>query len=633
MRTTTTAALAALLVIAAGTADAGTWTRLGTRALPAKANAVVPATGGWVSYNTPALYPSSTVQVNQFIPMDDGVQLAANVGRPLTASGAIVTQPLPTIVTLTTYDKDVGNYQPILGGTNKNFVQHGYVHVTVDVRGTGRSGGSWEAFGAREQQDYGIVLDWVLSQPWCNGVIGMYGASALGITSMLTAAQKHPGVKAVFPIVPMGDAYRDVVAVGGEGSFGFLAGWLTFVSVLAVLDPSFYQDPQQFFPVALQHAIDAGANFQIPTLARGMIGDPAIIDDCDFWALRSPVERMKDIDVPVFIVGGLHDVFQRGEPLDYEQLKNHTMTKLLMGPWDHFNAALGTGLPTGGVPALDTIALQWFDHYLKGAANGAENLPAVTQWVWGADRFVTTGDWPRPQAKAQRMYLHTAGLLATTAKLDSIKPTLAGGPRTTLMEPFNGLCSQSATQATLGILGLTQLPCYTNDGVANAAELVWQTAPLTQDLYIDGPIEADLFVSTSAMDAGLVVRVSDVDEGNHAFNLSNGMLLLSQRALDDTKSRKLDGQRIQPWHPFTSTTKQAPGAGKVVSASVEVWPTSALIRTGHRLRVSVGPSNFPAGMPAVPDLLAQLAGTLNVYGDAQHPSSMVIPVVPANLAH
>ncbi len=615
--------IAAMLVLTcAGASAAPGWTRLGTRALSSAPNKVMPATGGWASYATPALYPSTNIQVNRFIPMDDGVKLAANIARPVTASGAIVQQPLPTIVTLTTYNKDVGNYQPILGGTNKAFVQRGYVHVTVDVRGTGRSGGSWEAFGAREQQDYDIVLNWVLAQPWCNGVLGMYGASALAITSMLTAAQKNPAVKAAFPIVPAGDVYRDVVAVGGEGSFAFLSGWLTFVSVLATVNPTFYDQPDQYLPVAVQHALDTGTNFQIPTLAQGMLGDSSIIDDGAFWALRSPVERMKDISVPVFIVGGLHDVFQRGEPLNYEQLKDHTTVKLLMGPWDHFQAALGEGLPSGGVPSLDSIALQWFDHYLKGVDNGAQNLPAVTQWVWGAERYVTTGDWPNPKAHAQRLYLQSNKLTAT-------KPTLLSGSRLVLQEPANGLCSQSATQATLGILGLSGLPCFANDGLVNALELVYQTSPLAQDLYIDGPIQADLFVSTSAQDAGLVVRVSDVDPAGHAFNLSNGMLLLSHRAIDSAKSRRLDGQMIQPWHPFTTASRQRPGVGKIVSASVEVWPTSALIKAGHRLRVSVGPSNFPAGLPAVPDLAASLIGTLSVYGNASYPSSIVLPVVPA----
>jgi putative CocE/NonD family hydrolase len=346
-----------------------------------------------------------------------------------------------------------------------------------------------------------------------------------------------------------------------------------------------------------------------------------VIDDGAFWWLRSPLAHAEDVRAPVFIVGGLHDVFQRGEPLLYEVLKTRTTAKLLLGPWDHLEASIGVGLPAHGLPKLNEIALMWFDRYVKGMPNGAESLPNVTRWMWGADRYVTTTDWPNPASRARRFYLGSDGSLSGET------PAAGAAPRLTLQQPVDGLCSQSATQATLGILGLTQLPCYTYDNVTNAFEIVYETAPLERDLVLDGPLQADLWVSTTAKDAGLVVRVSDVAPNGAAFNLSNGMLQLSQRAVDPAKSRTLDGQMIQPWHPFTAASKAAPGQGPV-AASVEVWPTSALIAKGHRLRVAIGPSNFPAGLPALPDLLNSLLGVLRVYSDAEHPSSVVVPVVP-----
>ncbi|HKY92447.1 MAG TPA: CocE/NonD family hydrolase, partial [Nevskiaceae bacterium] len=587
------AALIASAPLARGEVPADGWTTIGSRSGVSRPGTVISsnAAATWTTYAPPARYPRVVNETNHFLTMDDGVVLAANVGRPADADGQVVERRLPAIVTLTTYNKDFGAYVPTLGGAHPTFVSHGYVHVNVDVRGTGRSGGQWEAFSAREQKDYDQVIAWVASQPWSNGRIGLHGTSALAITSMLTAAQGNPAVKAVFPIVPMGDAYRDVVAVGGQGSFGFLTGWLGFVTALGVINPSFYESPEQYLAAVAEHAYSALANFQVPTLLQGLGGQPDVINDGPFWKLRSPLAHAQRVRVPVFIVGGLHDVFQRGEPLLYETLKTRTTAKLLMGPWDHLEASLGAGLPTDGVPKLDAIALMWFDRYVKGIENGAENLPNVTRWFWGADRYVTTTDWPHPKAKARRWYLGGDGSLSPQI------PAEGAAPRLTLQEPVNGLCSQSATQATLGILGLTQLPCYTTDNFVNALEIVYETEPLARDLVLDGPIQADLWVSTTAQDAGLVVRVADVAPNGAAFNLSNGMLQLSQRAVDPEKSRYLDGQMIQPWHPFTAASKQAVERGPV-AASVEVWQTSALIRKGHRLRVSVGPSNFPAGLPA-----------------------------------
>jgi len=608
------------------TATSG-WTSLGTRKTDSRANRPIPANADdrWSDYDPPAVYPKKLADANQYITMDDGIRLAATVAWPADADGVVPAQPLPVILTLTGYSKDNGTLVPILGSANPYFVEHGYIHVIVDTRGTGRSDGQWTAFSERDQQDYRQVVDWVVQQPWCDGHIGMYGASYLGITSELTAAKGHPAVKAAYVIAaPLGDAYRDVPVVGGEGSFGFLTIWMSVIGVLGTVNTSVYQDPAQFLQASLQHATGFLLNFQLPTLLRALAGDPETVYDTDFWAVRSPVEQAANIQVPVFIVSGLHDVFQRGAPRFYDALKDHTTAKLLMGPWAHGDTANGVGLPAGDIPVFDHTALMWFDRYVKGLDSGAERLPNVTQWVWGAERYVTNSDWPHPQARAQRLYLH--GDKALSAAL----PAAGDAPRSIVQQPLNGLCSQSASQVSLGILGKVPLSCFTDDNVANALEVVYETAPMDQDFYIDGPIQADLWISTTAQDAGLTVRVSDVGPDGNAFNLANGLQMASQRAVDPAKSRYLDGQMIQVWHPFTQAAKQTVGSGNLVQVAVEVFPTSALIQQGYKLRVSVGASNFPYGLPTAPDLLASLTGVLSVHSDAEHPSSVVLPVVPAS---
>ena len=91
----------------------------------------------------------------------------------------------------------------------------------------------------------------------------------------------------------------------------------------------------------------------------------------------------------------------------------------------------------------------------------------------------------------------------------------------------------------------------------------------------------------------------------------------------------MNGLTIQPWHPFTPSSVQALVPGQAVMVPVEVFPTSALIAKGHKLRVAVGASNLPQGVPPLPTLLNSLIGVLTVYSDAAHPSKVVLPVVPA----
>ena len=602
------------------------WTTLGTRSAQSVPQSTITSNAGakWVDYNPDVLYPKTVTMNNQFITMKDGVKLAVSVTLPADASGKAIAGKFPTILTQTGYNKDIGAFVPALGGANPYLVQHGYAHVVVDTRGTGRSEGEWTAFGDTEQADYYPTVDWVAQQSFCDGRIGLYGASLLAITATLTAEKQHPAVKAAFPIVPMGDGYRDIVFSGGQVNVGFIPLWLLLVTGLSAVDLSFYQDPAEALQAELQHVLGAVTNFQVPLLLKAVAGDPNTAYDGDFWMQRSPIENTPKVQVPTFIVGGLHDIFQRGEPNLYEQLKNHVPTKMLLGPWTHVQAALGQGLPADGVPVLDHIALQWFDQYEKGMDVGADKLPNVTQYLYGQGHFVTAQDWPNPLASAQQWYLHSDKSLSTAA------PGAADAAIKMPQEPLQGICSESTSQWTAGLLGLLSLPCFTNDNLAESLETKYDTAAMTQDFYVNGPIMADLWISTTAADAGVVVRVDDVGTDGKAFALTDGIQTASLRTVDSSRSRYLDGQMIQPWHAFTKDSIQKVGSGNLVEVQVEIFPTSAVIQAGHKLRIAVGASDFPHGLPPLPDLVQSILGVLSVYSDAAHPSKVVLPVVPVS---
>lgn len=599
------------------------WTTLGTRQHPSQPNRPITSNSDakWVDYNPAPSYDGSTAQDNVQVTMDDGVIITLKLVRP-TQAGKFSAEALPTIATFTPYNKNVGDTIPLGGGINPYFLSHGYNHVLIDVRGTGRSGGAWDPFSARELQDYPQVLDWIVAQPWSNGVIGMWGISATATTSIFAASHGHPAIKAVFPIVPHGDIYRDVVFVGGQASVAFLPAWMSAVTLLATVDPQFYAQPDQYLAAVNQHLL--GLNqFLIPRTVGVVTGQEDSAYDNDYWATKAPLELSEGLKVPTFVVGGLFDIFQRSEPLNYEALKNHTTTKLLIGPWHHLQAATGDGLPREGVPALDHIALMWFDRYLKNIPNGAEKLPNVTQWVWGHEHFATSNDWPNPKAQAARYFLQGGGGLSKTP------PVADAAPSTVIQQPLNGICSESTLQISLGLTGYAPIDCFYQDNVAQTLEATFDTAPLTEDMYINGPILADIWMSTTAQNAGIAVRVSDLYPDGSAHALSSGLLTASFRAVDESKSRYLDGEMIQPWHPFTAESVAAVGSGNIVKVPVEIFPTSALIRKGHKLRISVGASNFPFALMPLPDLVDSVAGVMSIYNDAQHASSVVLPLVPA----
>lgn len=649
-------------------------TTLGTRGsishpntpLTTNANAV------WQAYSRAADYPGAVTLPLQFITLSTGQKLAVLVSLPADAKGKAVSGTFPAILTQTAYRIDVGQLLGsiastgntlLVGGKDKYLVQRGYVTVAVDALGTGMSDGEAQLLGSAEQQAYGEVVNWVTHQSWFNGNLGLAGTSYLGISSLLTAEQQNPAVKAVFAEVPMGDSYRGTVGTGGLLNAQFIGVWLPLTQSLSVgvlntvEELSNLKYAAQIAAANNQH-VAAINDWYMPTIKQALAGAVGYAtDDGDFWSVRSPLEKAARIQVPTFIIGGTNDIFQRDEPLLYEQLKNNVNTKLLIVPGAHVEAVLSAmnganNTTANGAPGSETLLLQWFDQYLKGMNTGAASLPNVTQLVQGygqgSDRYATSTDWPHPQANPQRMYLHgdmslsaqepvsgEATHTVTEPKAPVVAPSTSfGGTVLTATITLNdgSSCSISEVQWTLGIAGLIPLPCFSNDATVEASQkaLTYQTAPLASDLYINGPIEADVWISTTKTAAALSVRVDDVDASGNATPISNGVLNATYRAVDASRSRYINGVMVQPWHAFTAASAQAVVPGQPMLLPVEIFPAAALIRSGHKLRIAISASNQAQGVWPTPQQTQANGNVSTILNDASHPSSIVLPVVPSS---
>ena len=292
-----------------------------------------------------------------------------------------------------------------------------------------------------------------------------------------------------------------------------------------------------------------------------------------------------------------------------------------MGPWTHVAGSEGQGLPGNGVPeSLSQIELRWFDHYLKGMDTQIGSIPQVTQWAWGDD-YETQADWPDPRLAPTREYFRTGKTLSPSP------PTTNEAPDQFLQNPVAGVCAQSTSQWTAGFGGA--IPC-TDDNRTNEATsggTSFTTAPLASDLRLDGPMMADLWVATTARDAVATVRVTDVAPDGTSTDLTDGWLAASFRKLDPTRSRYVDGQLLQPWHPFTRESVLPVPAGQPMEMQVEIFPTNAVIAKGHSLRVDVEGGDFPHAMPPAPMLASELGGVVKLLHDPQHPSYVALPTL------
>jgi putative CocE/NonD family hydrolase len=569
-----------------------------------------------------AAHAASTVLCNVPIPASDGTVLRANLWLPAPTTGKV-----PTVLTVTGYNKDTTNPlgaqcsgQGGIATADTSLADQGYAVLLVDDRGTGASQGRWDSWGARTQRDYQDVLDWIQAQPWSNGSVATTGASYMGITSLLVAeadaervkAGKRRAVRAIWADVPMSDAYRDVTFHGGGIDAGFIPLWLGLTSTLSALPPSTtLQDPAGSVPTWLDHLANAG-QFAGEKILTTALGDEESAYDGDFYRLRSPGDRAHRIEVPVVITGGWWDIFQRGEPLLYEQLTNAPVKKLFMSPHYH----------TSGGPAYEDPQLKrkWFARWLKGERNGVEDVPNVNFHPIGGDRWEHHDTWPVPGVRYRPFYLAPGKTLATR------KPAEGDGDRAPLL-PLSSPCSRLTAQWTAGAGALG--PCETDNRTFEATGLTYTTPALERDTQLTGPIVANVHATLTSKDATLVGVVSDVAPDGTSTQLTAGFLLASQRAVDAKRSTYGPGRvMIRPYHPFTRASQKPVVPNEPALYRIEVYPTDAVLRKGHRLRFTLATANTPTTLAPLPATLDQLGGEIRVLRGGRYGSHVLLPIAP-----
>jgi uncharacterized protein len=549
-----------------------------------------------------------TVESGVKVPMRDGVVLVADIYRPV-AEG-----PFPVLLQRTPYDRR----QPRAGAT---LASHGYVVVLQDTRGRYSSDGEFYPFRYEAQDGYDTV-EWAAALPHSNGRVGMFGGSYVGATQMLAAVAKPPHLVAIQPYVTASDYYEGWTYQGGALMEWFTSSWASRLAVNTL-------DKKSASPEA-----DAGWLEGAPVTDHRLLSLPSLADLApyyrdwlahptfdDYWRAIRVSDHYGEISVKGLHQTGWHDIFVRGAIENYIGLRKGAATaaaregqRLVVGPWAHWETS-----PEGKVgdvvfgrqAVVDSIdeLLDWSAETLKDERPDAGRAP-VRIFVMGDNVWRDEREFPLARARATRYYLHSGGS-ANGAAGDGRLSTDA--PRKEPADRFE--YDPAHPVPTLGgrlCCGPAHLPGPADQrpNETRPDVLVYSTPPLTRDLEVTGFITAELSAATSATDTDFTALLVDVDEAGYARYLADGIVRARYR-----RSR----ERAEPVEP-----------GKVEKYEVDLWATSNVFKTGHRLRLYVSSSNFPRfsrNANGAPDGSAVKASQ-TIYHDTLHPSALVLPVVP-----
>ena len=177
-------------------------------------------------------FPFEVVEEDDIvIPMSDGICLAARIWRPEEG------ESVPAILEYIPYRKRFGTaVRDVV--THRYLAGHGYACVRVDLRGSGESDGVLKDEYLQQELDDGIeIIDWLASQPWCDGAVGMMGISWGGFNALQIAALRPPALKAVVTLCSTDDRYADDIHHMGGCLLGDNLSWASVMFAYNSLPP------------------------------------------------------------------------------------------------------------------------------------------------------------------------------------------------------------------------------------------------------------------------------------------------------------------------------------------------------------------------------------------------------------
>ena len=557
------------------------------------------------------------------VPMRDGLKLSTDLYLPQTDA------KVPVILIRTPYKKEMMEVQA------RYYARRGYAVALQDCRGRFGSPGVWEPF-VNEPKDGYDAIEWLAGQPWSSGKVGMIGGSYVGWVQWWAASQHPPHLVTIIPNVAPPDPFYNIPYE--YGTFFILGSiwWADILESNATADLSGvamskigekkYMKLLRPLPVIdLDKAVLGKEN----PYWRKWIQHP--VNDA-YWDQANFLDRLKDVNIPVFHQSGWFDGDGIGSKLNYLRMNaaGHPYQKLVLGPWAHTDTAMrrlgDRDFGPDAIIDLQRDYLRWFDYWLKGIDNGIAKEPLVKIFAMGSNKWLQGDVYPLPETRFEKWYLASGGK-ANTTKGDGRLTTesqAAGAPvdryvydpgDPTPDPDFHELTEEQEKQVLTADARKKEREAFHNQVTdARSDILVYVSEPFKEPFTFAGPVSAVLYAASSARDTDWFVSLYEVDKDGKLFGLATGKL----------RAR------------FRSSTHQPEllKMGQVYEYRLDLWQTGITLPAGHRLRVEVASASFPMFSRNLntgghnETETKYIAAKQTIYHSAKYPSHVLLPVIP-----
>ena len=525
-------------------------------------------------------YPHKIIDIpHLWIPLSDGIRLAARLWRPVGSEN----KPVPAILEYIPYRKTDGRRADD-EQIHPYFAGHGYACLRVDIRGSGDSEGLlFDEYLVQEQDDALEVIEWLTTQPWCNGNVGMMGLSWGGFNSLQVAARAPEPLKAIIAVGATVDRYNDDVHYKNGCLLNEHFGWGTSFTSFQTRPP----DPDVVGEAWRDMWLNRLEN--LPFFTETWFEHPT---RDEYWKHGSVCEDYGAIKAATLIVAGLNDLYVNAVPRLLENLDGPVAA--ITGPWAHQFPHLATP-----GPAIDFLgeALKWWDFWLKGEGNtstgefdslfslkrfndgGLEFLPLPKTTVYleahGNPHFpperqwISEAIWPLTDnlTRNARFYLTSSGSLSPQAEHADLVPLL-----------------NIRSPVTLGSSGGELIPHCIGSELPqdqrsdNGQSVSFFSSTVDHPLHIWGEPSLQLQIKCNKPTGNLIVRLCDIAPDGSTSLVTRGMLNLNLY------------HNLEKAEPLPNQ--------EAVSLNIPLDYTAHVFKKGHRIELALSTHYWPLVWPS-----------------------------------